>query len=346
MIKINNSSIKRILIINLAFIGDVVLTTPVARELKAKFPNASIDMLVIPAAAPIAELNPYVAKVLIYDKRGKHKKIFQLWGLIRNLRVQKYDLTISTNFAVRNPMVAWATGAPYRIGYDAQHGKMFLTHTASVVRKGDRHEVENQLDVLKPLDSKVEDMSLELEVREKDIKYVETVVKRTSGKQLVVVCPAGSYQRKSWHTQGYARFLQAISKVADCCLIGGKTEEKLLGEINALSGNVAQVFPGTLTLGQIAALLKTTDLLLSVDTGPLHIGQAVGTRTLGLFGPTDPGIWGPRGIDDGVIYRPVACSPCWGKGECMGHLCMENISSQEVIEVAMTMLGKEKSSST
>ena len=137
--------------------------------------------------------------------------------------------------------------------------------------------------------------------------------------------------------------MQEISKVADCCLIGGKAEEHLLREINTLSGNVAQVFPGTLTLGQIAALLSKTDLLLSVDTGPLHIGQAVGTCTLGLFGPTDPGIWGPRGSRDCVIYRPVECSPCWGKGECNGHGCMKNISSQEVIETAIKLLQKQQS---
>ena len=342
MIKINNSAIKKILIINLAFIGDVVLTTPVARGLKAKFPNACIDMLVIPAAAPIGELNPYVENVLVYDKRGEHKKITKLWALIKELRKKQYDLTISTNFALRNPMIAWATGAPYRIGYDAQHGKTFLTHAVNATRTQYRHEAENQLDVLQPLDIQVEDLSLGLTIREKDSKHIQKVVNRTSEKKLVVLCPAGSYQRKSWTTQGYVEFLQEISKVADCCLIGGKAEQNFLEEINKLSGDVAQVFPGTLTLGQIAALLNTTDLLLSVDTGPLHIGQAVGTCTLGLFGPTDPGIWGPRGSQDEVIYRPVDCSPCWGKGDCAGHQCMNNITPHQVIETAMRMLGKEE----
>jgi predicted lipopolysaccharide heptosyltransferase III len=336
--KINNSSIQKILIINLAFIGDVILTTPVARGLRAAFPQARIDMLVIPAAAPISELNPYIDHVMVYDKRGKHKKMTAVWSLIRELRKQRYDLTISTNFALRNAMVAWATGARYRVGYNAQHSSWFLTHVTSAIRTQYRHEVENQLDVLKPLDIKVDDTSLQLEVCEKDTKYLQTVVKRTPGKQLVVVCPAGSYQRKSWETQGYAQFLQEISKIANCCLIGGKAEQNLLNEINELSGNVGQVFAGTLTLGQVAALLKATDLLLSVDTGPLHIGQAVGTPTLGLFGPTDPGVWGPRGNKDCVIYRPEDCSPCWGRGECRGHRCMANILPEEVIEMAMTML--------
>lgn len=336
--KINNSSIRKILIINLAFIGDVILTTPVARGLKAQFPHASIDMLVIPAALSVAELNPYVENVFVYDKRGKHKKMLQLWALVRKLRTQKYDLTVSTNFALRNPMMAWATGAPYRVGYDAQHGKWFLTHAVHGVRTQYRHECENQLDVLKPLGIKVEDSSLKMDVRIEDLDYIQTVVKRTSGKKLVVICPAGSYQRKSWNTPGYAQVIREISAQADCCLIGGKAETALLNEINDLSGNAAQVFDGTLTLGQVAALLKRADLLISVDTGPLHIGQAVGTPILGIFGPTDPHIWGPRNPHDSVIYNPVDCSPCWGKGECNGHRCMADILPEEVIKRALGMI--------
>lgn len=340
--KTNNSSIRKILIINLAFIGDVILTTPVARGLKATFPDACIDMLVIPAVAPIAELNPYVENVFLYDKRGKHKKLSQLWVLIRELRAQKYDLTISTNFALRNPMMAWATGASCRVGYDAQNGKWFLTHAANATRISYRHEAENQLDVLKPLGIRVEDTSLQLEPQTKDIDVIQQVIKRTPGKRLVVICPAGSYHRKSWNVEGYAQVLRELSQQADCCLIGGKTEKELLDEINRLSGNVAQVFDGSLTLGQVAALLKRTDLLISVDTGPLHIGQAVGAPVLAIFGPTDPHIWGPRNANDSVIYKPVTCSPCWGKGECKEHLCMVGILPEEVIGVATAMLQRSQ----
>lgn len=340
MMNLDNASIKKILVINLAFIGDVILVTPVTRGLRENYPHAAIDMLVIPAAAPIAELNPYIDDVMVYDKRGKHKKMSSLWSLIRGLRTKKYDLTISTNFALRNAMVAWSTGAPYRVGYDAQHANWFLTHVVSAIRTQYRHEVENQLDVLSPLGIKVQDTSLQLKVGKEDTNYLQKVLKRTPGRKLVVICPAGSYQRKSWGTKGYAQFVQEISQVADCCLIGGKAEANLLEEINEGSCNVAQVFAGNLTLGQVTALLKRADLLLSVDTGPLHIGQAVGTPTLGLFGPTDPGIWGPRGSEDYVIYRPVECSPCWGKGECRGHRCMTTILPEEVIKMAMTMLKK------
>ncbi|MEN6414727.1 MAG: glycosyltransferase family 9 protein [Veillonellales bacterium] len=339
--KINHASIKKILVINLAFIGDVLLTTPVTRALRENYPGADIDMLVVPVAEPIARLNPYIHQTLVYDKRGKHKKPSQLWQLIRQLRQQDYDLTVSTNFALRGSMVAWASGARYRAGYDAQHAKWFLTHVAASHRPVIRHEAENQLDVLKPLGITTGNTSLTLQINPLDRQKAEEKVKRTPEKSLVVLCPAGSYPRKSWTVEGYAALLQSLSSQADCCLIGGPKEQACLEQINHRAGNLAQVFGGTLTLGESSALISQADLLITVDTAPLHIAQAVDTPVLALFGPTDPKGWGPRGPRDIVLQAPAACAPCWGKGNCERHACMEQISSDQVVSAALNMLGKQ-----
>lgn len=340
--KIDHALIKKILVINLAFIGDVLLTTPVTRALRERYPNANIDMLVIPVAEPIARLNPYINQTFVYDKRGRHKKISQLWPLIRSLRQQRYDLAVSTNFALRGSMVAWATGARWRAGYDAQHAGWFLTHVASSHRPFIRHEAENQLDVLKPLGITTEDTRLSLRINPLDQKNAADRVARSSGKSLVVLCPAGSYPQKSWTVKGYAALLKAIAPQADCCLIGGPKEADYLQQINDRAGNVAQIFGGTLTLGESAGLISLSDLLITVDTGPLHIAQAVDTPVLALFGPTDPKGWGPRGQQDVVLRAPVECSPCWGKVNCEHHNCMEQISSEQVISAALKMIKEKK----
>ena len=336
--KLDNSSINRILIINLAFIGDVILSTPVARTLKKDYPHATIDMLVVPAAKAVAEGNPYIHKVCVYDKKGRHKKIGELIALVSQLRREKYDLVVATNFALRGAVMAFLTGATYRAGYDAQHGKWFLTHVAKAERIGTRHEAENYLDVLQPLGGTTKDTSLCLTVSLDDTAYVKNIIRQTQGKKLVVICPAGSYKRKSWTVEGYAKLICELSKVAECCLIGGKLEEPFLNEINELAGKCAQVYGGTLTLGQVAALIQMADGMISVDTGPLHIAQAVHTTVLGLFGPTDPVIWGPRNKQDIIFYNKVECSPCWGKGLCPNHQCMLMIDSDRVIASAIKML--------
>ena len=335
---VDHQNIKRILIINLAFIGDVLLSTPVARALRERYPGAVIDMLVIPLAAPIARGNPYVDNVWEYDKRGKHKNARNLWALIRFLRSQHYDLAVATNFALRGALLAWASGIRYRVGYDAQHAGWFLTHIASARRPVVRHEAENYLDVLKPLGISTDDTSLALKLDPGDVAALPAKVNRDKSRPLVLICPVGSYWQKSWTTAGFGELIRRLVPAAECYLIGARHEAGKLTQINKSAGDLAGELAGTLTLGELAALIAEARLLITVDTGPMHIANAVGTPVVALFGPTDPRGWGPRGPRDIVLQRPVECSPCWGKSECNDHRCMEMISSDELIEKALSRL--------
>ncbi len=335
---VDRQSVRRILIINLAFIGDVLLSTPVARALHMAFPAAAIDMMVIPLTAPIARGNPYINDVIEYDKRGQHKKIGELIKLIGQVRARRYDLAVTTNFATRGAMLAWVSGIPVRVGYDAQRAGWFLTHTADSRRETVRHEAENYLDVLKPLGITTDDTSLVLDIDPRDAAALGGKVGRSPGIKLLLICPAGSYPQKSWTLEGYAALVRAFAPVADCCLIGGKAEGPLLVAINRAADGLAQVLPGTLTLGELAALVKEADLLVTVDTAPLHIAQAVGTPVVALFGPTDPRVWGPRGLRDIVLQAPAECSPCWGRTACRDHKCLDSLAVGRVIKTVQTAL--------
>ncbi len=326
----NRPSVRRILLINLAFIGDVLLSTPVARALSQAYPAAAIDMMTVPLTAPLARGNPYINDVIEYDKRGKHKKIGALLALIREVRARRYDLAVTTNFAPRGAMLAWAAGIPVRVGYDRQHAGWFLTHVASSRRPVIRHEAENYLDVLRPLGITTADTSLALTVDPRDAAALSGKVRRSAGKKLVLICPAGSYPQKSWTAEGYSSLIRRLAPKADCCLIGGKAEGPLLAAINRASGGAAQELPGTLTLGELAALVKEADLVVTVDTAPLHIAEAVGTPVVALFGPTDPRIWGPRNAHATVLQAPADCSPCWGRTSCKENRCMTNITVEAV----------------
>ncbi len=343
---VDPQSIKSILIINLAFIGDVLLSTPVARALRQAYPAAAIDMMTIPLTAPLARGNPYINDVIEYDKRGQHKKVGALFALIGQVRTRRYDIAVTTNFAPRGAMLAWAAGIPVRAGYDAQHAGWFLTHAASARRQNIRHEAENYLDVLKPLGITTADTSLALAVDPRDAAALAGKVRRSMGKKLVLICPAGSYPQKSWTVAGYAALVRQLAPQVDCCLIGGKAEGPLLAAINLAAGGAAQELPGTLTLGELAALVKEADLVVTVDTAPLHIAQAVGTPVVALFGPTDPRIWGPRGPRDIVLQEPADCSPCWGRTACADHKCMNTLDAGRVLAAVQAMLGETGNAET
>lgn len=330
--------IKKILVIDLAFIGDVILATPTMRALKSRFPKASLTMLTIPLTAEVAAMNPYVDEVLVYDKRGRDKGLFGMWRMARRLAPLGFDLCVSMNFALRGAVVAWLAGIPNRLGYDAQHAKWFLTIVASHERDGIKHETLNHLEVLRPLgvDDNNADASLMMKVPERARENLEK--KRTAHhipeEGYLVLCPLGSYVRKNLPLATAAHIVRHFSQRRAIFLIGSKTEAPQLEEIARLAELPRNnVLAGALTLPELAAFLEKAACLITVDTGPLHIAQAVGCRTVAVFGPTDPIVWGPRGEKDVVLYHPTDCSPCWGKGKCEKRMiCIEGTTARDIIK--------------
>lgn len=334
--------IKKILVVNLAFIGDVILATPVLRALKANYPQATIDLLTIPLAGEIAQRIPYVDQVRIYDKRGRHKKWSELWQLIKELREQQYDLAIAMNFALRSALMAWVTGAPIRVGYAAQHGQWFLTHPVPPDRSIRRHESENHLAILAPLRILDHGTTLALVPAAEDLEYVAQLPGMATTKKKIALCPVGSYPQKSWTMEGNRDLLVQTAESCEWFLVGGSKERPYLEELNKLARNVAHVHGGDLNLRQTLALLSRCDALVTVDTGPLHMAQAVGTPVVAIFGPTDPVIWGPRGERDIILQAESECAPCWGRTPCSeGKPCLQQLSVDRVISAVRQVVKLE-----
>lgn len=337
-------SMNKILVIDLAFIGDVILATPVLRALRGTYPKARITMLTIPLTAEVAAMNPYVDNVLVYDKRGEHKGFFGMFKIAKLLRRHSFDMAICMNFAVRGAIVAWLAHIPERVGYDAQQASLFLTRVTSHEREGIKHEALNHLEVLHSLHLDTSDTSLAFRLPEaaKASLAQKRQQLRLAEKGYVLICPFGSYEKKNLTLDTAAQVTAHLAARMPVYLIGGKKEQAGLAQV-AFAADIppSHVLAGDLTLQELAVFLHEAELLVTVDTGPLHMAQASGCPVLAIFGPTDPVVWGPRGKGSRVIYHHKACSPCWGKGTCNQNACISDITAVEIMQAADELLAKK-----
>lgn len=333
---------QNILVIDLAFIGDLILVTPAVRALHETHPNARITMLTVPLTESVARMNPYIDEVLVYDKKGREKGLLGMLRMARRLRRYRFDLAICMNFAPRGAVVAWLARIPHRFGYDAQHSGIFLTRTASAVRAQPQHETKNQLDFMRAFGFSTRDMSLAFRIpADVERAFIEKSRALACAKEnYLVLCPCGRVPRRSLGAQTAAAFIRAFSDTREALpvyLIGGAQDREYLGEIAQRAGlGEHHILAGTFTLQEIAVLLRSADALVSVDTGPAHIAQAVHCPTVEIFSTGDPCIWGPRGTHDVVLAEvrdPVT-------GALPDTDCIRSISAERILAAVQDILQK------
>ncbi|BBB90426.1 MAG TPA: glycosyltransferase family 9 protein [Methylomusa anaerophila] len=340
---VERDQIRKILLIIVAHMGDVVLATPVTRALRSAFPAAVLHMLVSPLGEEAARHNPFINKTIVYTVTNWEKDRSLLRKLIAGLQQEQYDLALASHYGSLGPMLAWLSGAKYRLGFDADGGAKFLTHVVPSLRGAIVHESEKQLATLEPLGITTRDTGIVFAIYPEEVRNLRQKVTVIHDRPLVLICPFSSHSHKDWTIAGWTSLLQSLAQTARCFLLGGQKELPPVQRLAAAAGNAAEVFAGSLTLGETAALMAEADLIITVDTGPMHVAQAFPAPVLALFGPTHPQVWGPRRPHDVVLYRPQECSPCWQKAEywpykCGNHACMEQIPAADVIQAAKSML--------
>lgn len=342
---VETQHIHKILLIVVLRMGDAVMATPLTRALRNAFPHAQIDMLVSTLGEEVARHNPFVDKAIVYDviNLSKERSLFN--EIVNGLQQEKYDLALATHHFPLHPMIAWLSGARYRLGFSTGGGAKFLTHIIPLTRNVVFHQTERLLTLLEPLGITTSDTSMSFDIFPEEVKSLQQKITIIHDKPIVLICPFSSCPQKDWTMSGWSSLIRSLSPIAHCFLLGGQEELLKIQRLAASSGNLAQILAGKLTLGESAALMAEADLFITVDTGPMHIAQAFPAPILALFGPTHPQDFGSRRSQDVALYRPQSSSPCrnkednWRYDECNNnHLCIENLAESDVIEAAMAIL--------
>src|SRR5579883_283004 len=308
---------RRLLVPQTSFLGDVVLTTPLLRALRARLRPAHLTVLVRPEAAPLLAGHPDVDRVLVDDKRGRDRGVAGLVRTAVRLRRERFDLAVSPHRSLRTALVLAAAGIPHRVGF--RDGPGAALYHVRVPRDPSRHAVERNLALLAPFGGASGAPRLHLAVDPEAARRVAALLPPGAG-PLVGIAPGSVWATKRWTVEGFARVAAALVADGARCVILGAAEDRARAEaIRAQSGGRAVVLAGRTDVAGLVALIDRLSLLIGNDSAPMHVASARGVPVVAVFGATTPalgyGPWGGRAV---VVEADLACRPCGRHG---GRVC-------------------------
>lgn len=326
------------LVIQTAFLGDVVLTTPLLSVLAERF--GPVDVVTTPAAAVLLEGHPAVADVLRYDKRGADAGLAALWRLGRRLRKRRYARVFLPHRSLRSTALALISGARARTGF--ADGAGAVTYTTRISRRRTGHEVDRLLALAGGSAERVPAVSLGLTAADQGAA-AEWMRARGIAPGFVALAPGSIWGTKRWPY--YAELAAALD--APIVVVGGRDDSELAAQIIAAAPGRAWSATGELGLRASAALIERAGVLVTNDSAPLHLATAAGTPIVAIFGPTVPEFgFGPRGVRDVVVQQlGLPCRPCSAHGPRVcplgHHRCMVELTVERVAAAVDGISGVE-----
>jgi lipopolysaccharide heptosyltransferase II len=349
-----NNPPKRILMINIFGIGDVLFTTPVISNLKAQYPQLYIGYLCNRRTAAMLASNPKIDNVFIFErdafaetsKRSKIAVYRMFMDFIKSIKNERFDTSLDVSLSDLTGFMTWRAGIRRRIGFQYKRRGMFLNSKCILNGYEDKHVVDYYLGLLEVLGVPIVKKDLELSVTQVDDEWAEAFLLkhhyRPRGNPMIGIVPGGGAswgkdaQYKRWPSEKYAKLADNLIEKfsADIILMGDQNEAKLCETVSRTMARQPILACGKTTIGQFAALARKCSLMIVNDGGPLHIAAAVGARTVSIFGPVDERIYGPYPKGNHiVIKKDIACRPCYRqfrRASCDHISCLNQLSVEEV----------------
>ena len=364
---------RKILLIKLSAVGDVVHTIPVLNKLRRRYPLAQLDWLVTPAIAELLRHHPAITNIIEFEREPWSKPwrlepFASYLRLASRLRAAAYDLVVDMHGQFRTAALTLATGAPARIGFDRPRAGVWdasprkfpeqaRKHAWQGAREGswlaytnhipvptlDLHAVDRYLHVGPSLGLDREPADFSFPIPQSAVSQVETLLAQHGANraEIVIMAPGTIWETKQWGSEKFAQVAaHFLSKGLAVILIGSQRERVVCEEVAALSPGAIDL-AGRTALSELAALIRRSAISVTNDSGPMHLAVALDRPVVSIFGPTDP-VWiGPYRRANAVLHADLECSPCYLRRlkHCRhGHACMHNVSAPAVIERAERIL--------
>jgi len=350
MSKIQIPNYKKILIVRLDRIGDVLLSTPVIKAVRDAYPESHIAFMVRPYCRDIVEGNPYLDEVIIYDKEAREEGFLGNLRFIAALCEKKFDLALILHPTVRTHIVAALAGIPQRVGYDKKWGFLLTVRIPHTKQFGLKHEIDYTLDILRHIGIEAGESALYMPVSRMSEEKVGKIFSGSGIKEddaVIVINPSASCPSKRWPAE---RFAEAAERLAERyrakVVVISDSKDKAFGDRAASAMRRWNLnLSGRTTVGDIASVLRRARLFISNDSGPVHIACAVGAPVVAIFGRNDKGLspkrWGPVGKSDVVLHKDVGCETCLAHNCKISFKCLEAVTVDDVISAADRILKGE-----
>jgi heptosyltransferase I len=374
---LHSQDFRKILLIKLSAVGDVVHTIPVLNKLRRRYPKAHLDWLVTPPIAELLRHHPGITNIIEFEREAwsrpwRPAPFASYAKLAAKLRAAAYDLVIDMHGQFRTAALTLATGAPARIGFDRPRASVWdvsprqfpeqaRKHAWQGAREGswlaythhipiptlDVHAVDRYLNIgpILGLDRDPADFSFPIPPSVNSRVDALLAQHGANDADIVIMAPGTIWETKHWGSDKFAKLAgHFLAKGLAVVLIGSQRERVVCEEVAALTPGVIDL-AGETTLSELAGLIQRSTICITNDSGPMHLAVALERPVVSIFGPTDP-VWiGPYGRPRAALKADLQCSPCYLRQlkHCSyGHACMHSVSPLAVIERAESVLhGRE-----
>lgn len=329
---------RRILIINVNWLGDTLFVLPFVKALRKNFPQAHITVLTHPRCREVLDVSPHIDEIILYDEKGRNRHLLSRFAVISQLKSKQFDTAFILRKSLSRSMLIFLSKIPERIGYDNKRAGFLLTKRVPVPKEA-LHKAEYFLGLARAVGIDTKEARYEFAVSDIARGKAEEILKDTGlreGEDFMVMNAGGNWGLKRWPAENFAELGDRVYERLGLkvVLAGAEKDIELCREISGLMKYKPMLLCGKTDLKTLGAIFKKAKWVVSNDSGPMHIAAGVGAPLVALFGPTSPGITGPYGKGRCVVlHKDVGCEiPCY-KLSCKDNRCMKAITVEDVLEV-------------
>ncbi len=333
---------RKIMVRTTNWIGDAVMTTPAMAAIRAAFPAAEITVVANPLVAELFRFHPDCDRVLVFDKKHDHRGVKGFWTFCAELRRERFDLAVLLQNAIEAGFMAALARIPRRAGYETDGRGWLLNYgVATSERKHGLHHTDYYLNMLETLGIAAPDKKkLVLALTPEEEQRAGELL---PGRNWIAINPGAAYgSAKRWLPDRFAAVADRLAEEygVQVVLTGGPGEKEIGADIEQAMSCPAVNLIGRTSVRELMAVLARCRLMVTNDSGPMHVAAAFGVPIAAVFGPTDHRTTSPLSESCRIIRKDVDCAPCMLRQCPTDHRCMSGIFAEDVLAAARELLGE------